>query len=106
MQRRRLALLLTVAVAVVAALAAGLALAGAVRPSVKTGLVEIGTRLAYANGTGAATGMVLTQSGEVLTNNHVVRGASVIRVHVPQTGRTYGGGFSGTTSPQTSRSCS
>jgi S1-C subfamily serine protease len=88
MHRRRLTLLLVVAIA--ATLAAGLALAGAARPSVKTGLAEIETRLAYANGTGAATGMVLTSSGEVLTNNHVVRGASVIRVHVPQSGRTYG----------------
>jgi S1-C subfamily serine protease len=85
--RRRLVLLLTVAVA--AALAIGLTFAGAARPSVKTGIVEITTRLAYANGTGAATGMVLTPSGEVLTNNHVVRGAGVIRVHVPQSGRTY-----------------
>jgi S1-C subfamily serine protease len=34
--------------------------------------------------------MVLTPSGEVLTNNHVIRGATVIRVRVPETGRTFG----------------
>jgi S1-C subfamily serine protease len=33
--------------------------------------------------------MVLTSSGEVLTNNHVIRGATTIRVVVPQTGRRY-----------------
>jgi S1-C subfamily serine protease len=52
-----------------------------------TGVVEIETR--FQGGTGAATGMVLTPSGEVLTNNHVIRGATVIWVHVPRTGRVY-----------------
>ena len=33
--------------------------------------------------------MVLTPSGEVLTNNHVIRGAAAIQVRVPQTGHTY-----------------
>jgi S1-C subfamily serine protease len=32
---------------------------------------------------------MLTRSGEVLTNNHVIRGASDIRVVVPSTGRRY-----------------
>jgi S1-C subfamily serine protease len=82
-------LLLVAAVVATAVLAAGLAVAGAARAAVSTGVVEIQTRLAYANGAGAATGLVLTPSGEVLTNNHVIRGASQIRVHVPQSGRTY-----------------
>jgi S1-C subfamily serine protease len=33
--------------------------------------------------------MVLTSSGEVLTNNHVISGATTIKVVVPKTGRTY-----------------
>jgi S1-C subfamily serine protease len=37
---------------------------------------------------GAGTGMVLTANGEVLTNNHVVRGAWKIEAHVPG-GSTY-----------------
>src|SRR5437660_1468845 len=35
------------------------------------------------------TGMVLTSSGEVLTNNHVVSGATSIKVTAVTTGRTY-----------------
>jgi S1-C subfamily serine protease len=55
-----------------------------------TGVVVIQTRLGLANGTAAATGMVLTSSGEVMTNNHVIRGATEIRVRIPATGRIYG----------------
>lgn len=38
---------------------------------------------------GAGTGMVLTSSGEVLTNNHVVQGATVIRVSIQGRSGTY-----------------
>jgi S1-C subfamily serine protease len=38
---------------------------------------------------GAATGMILTSSGEVLTNNHVVREATSIQVSVPGRSGTY-----------------
>ena len=54
-----------------------------------TGVVIVETRLAYGGGAGTATGIVLTRSGTVLTNNHVVRGAGAIRVTVPSTGRAY-----------------
>jgi len=55
---------------------------------VRTGVVVVNTRL--LDGVAAAgTGIVLTSSGEVLTNNHVIRGATVIRVTVPSTHRTY-----------------
>jgi S1-C subfamily serine protease len=47
------------------------------------------TNLAYSNGSAAGTGMVLTSSGEVLTNNHVIRGATTIRVIDPSSGRSY-----------------
>ena len=86
----RLLLLAAVAGAVIAT-PAGAAVATTVqsRPSVTTGVVAIDTRLGYANAAAAGTGMVLTASGEVLTNNHVIRGATTIRVTVPATGRTY-----------------
>jgi S1-C subfamily serine protease len=55
-----------------------------------SGVVVIDTNLAYENGQAAGTGMVLTPSGEVLTNNHVIKGATTITVVVPGTGRRYG----------------
>ena len=55
---------------------------------VRTGVVVVNTRL-LRGGVAAGTGMVLTSSGEVLTNNHVIRGATAIRVTVPSTHRTY-----------------
>ena len=40
-------------------------------------------------GVSAGTGMVLTSDGIVLTNNHVVEGASAVQVTDPTTGTTY-----------------
>src|SRR5512132_2073159 len=82
-----------VLVAVIAAMAipvGGVPAAGGASASSATGVVVIETRLGYANATAAATGMVLAPSGEVLTNNHVIRGATRIRVQVPETGHSYG----------------
>jgi S1-C subfamily serine protease len=53
------------------------------------GVVDITTVLGYANGKAAGTGMVLTADGEILTNNHVVEGATSITVTVLSTGETY-----------------
>jgi S1-C subfamily serine protease len=39
--------------------------------------------------------MILTRSGEVLTNNHVIRGSSTIQVLVPRTGHTYAAAVAG-----------
>jgi len=49
----------------------------------------VNTNLAYENGEAAGTGIVLTSNGEVLTNNHVIRGATTIHVVLPQTKRSY-----------------
>ena len=57
--------------------------------AIGTGVVVIETNLGYQGGQAAGTGMVLTSSGEVLTNNHVIRGATDIKVRVPSTGRSY-----------------
>jgi S1-C subfamily serine protease len=51
--------------------------------------VVVTTNLAYQGGAAAGTGIVLTSSGEVLTNNHVIKGATTIRVTDVSTGRTY-----------------
>jgi S1-C subfamily serine protease len=84
----RLAVLAAVVI-VVAAVAASLAYAKTRTARVGTGVVVIDTNLAYEGGQAAGTGMVLTSSGEVLTNNHVIRGATTIRIVVPGTGRSY-----------------
>jgi S1-C subfamily serine protease len=54
-----------------------------------TGLVRISTALKYDGGKAAGTGMVLTSDGEVVTNHHVVAGATSIKVKVMTTGTTY-----------------
>ena len=54
-----------------------------------TGVVVIETNLAYQNAAAAGTGVVLTSSGRILTNNHVIAGATTIRVVVPKTKQTY-----------------
>lgn len=54
-----------------------------------SGVVLIDTQLAYAGAAGAGTGIVLTSHGEVVTNYHVVEGATSIRVTVASTGTTY-----------------
>jgi S1-C subfamily serine protease len=68
---------------------AGLAYAKTRATPIGTGVVVIETNLAYSNSQAAGTGMVLTSAGEVLTNNHVIRGAATIRIVVPATGRSY-----------------
>ena len=59
-----------------------------VAASVDPAIVDITTTL--ANGAAAGTGMVLTSSGEVLTNNHVIDGATDIRIQVAGHGVSYG----------------
>jgi S1-C subfamily serine protease len=87
---RRVVLLVVVGL-IVAAVGAGIALARgtAAAAPIGTGVVVVDTKLAYQGGTAAGTGMVLTSSGEVLTNNHVVSGATSIKIVVPKTGRSY-----------------
>jgi S1-C subfamily serine protease len=53
------------------------------------GIVTVVSVLKYQNAESAGTGMVLTPSGEILTNNHVVNGATSIAVTVASTGKTY-----------------
>jgi S1-C subfamily serine protease len=52
-------------------------------------LVDVISTLGYAHATAEGTGMVLTSTGEVLTNNHVVAGATSIKVRDIGDGRTY-----------------
>ena len=53
------------------------------------GVVLIDTELRYAGARGAGTGIVLTSSGQIMTNYHVVEGTTSIAVTVASTGATY-----------------
>jgi S1-C subfamily serine protease len=63
--------------------------AAAIAAKVQPGVVDLNTQLAYQNATASGTGMVITPSGRILTNNHVVEGATSITATVVDTGRTY-----------------
>ncbi len=65
-----------------------------VSAKVNVGVVDIESRM--SGGVGAGTGMVLTADGEILTNNHVVEGASQIVVTVVTTGESYRASIVGT----------
>jgi S1-C subfamily serine protease len=71
--------------------AAGLASAAQV-----AGVVDIVTTVNYDQGEAAGTGIVLTSDGRILTNNHVVEGATSISVTVLSTRRTYEAAVVGT----------
>jgi S1-C subfamily serine protease len=51
----------------------------------KPGVVDVETTLGLQGGAAAGTGIVLTASGEVLTNNHVIQGATTVKVVLPGT---------------------
>lgn len=61
-----------------------------------TGLVRVAATLKYQGGKAAGTGMVVTSNGEVITNHHVVEGATRIRVKVMSTGQSYRASVIGT----------
>ena len=60
----------------------------AIAAKVSGALVDINVTFAY-QGAGAGTGIVVSSSGEVLTNNHVINGATRITATDVGNGRTY-----------------
>jgi S1-C subfamily serine protease len=64
--------------------------------SVDQGVVDVNTTLGFQGGTAAGTGIVLSSSGEILTNNHVVAGATSVNVTDVGNGRTYAATVVGT----------
>lgn len=62
----------------------------------QAGVVDIVTVLDFGVGRAAGTGIVLTASGEILTNNHVIDGATTVTVTVTSTGVRYPAAVVGT----------
>jgi len=63
--------------------------AGTATEAQQQGVVLIDTVLGYQSAEAAGSGVVLTSDGLVLTNNHVVEGATEITVTIGTTGETY-----------------
>jgi S1-C subfamily serine protease len=76
--------------------AAATSLTGSTATNADQGVVDINTTLGYEGGQAAGTGIVLSSSGEILTNNHVVAGATSISVTDVGNGRTYAATVVGT----------
>ena len=62
---------------------------GSITSTVDPALVDINTDLGIEGDEGAGTGMVLTSGGEVITNNHVITGATKITATDVGNGTTY-----------------
>ncbi|TCN31536.1 S1-C subfamily serine protease [Kribbella orskensis] len=67
----------------------------AVAAQVSPGLVDVNTVLGFEGARAAGTGIVLTSDGEVLTNHHVVEGATQISVVDIGNGKTYSASVEG-----------
>ncbi len=62
----------------------------AVEEKVKPGLVDITSTLKYESETAEGTGMIISSSGLVVTNNHVIDGATLVRATLVGTGSNPG----------------
>jgi len=56
---------------------------------VDPGIVDVTSTLGFQNATAKGTGIVLTSNGEILTNNHVINGATSVNVTDVGNGKTY-----------------
>ncbi|MDQ1733345.1 MAG: hypothetical protein QOK10_3504 [Pseudonocardiales bacterium] len=62
----------------------------------QVGVVDINTVLDFGSSRAAGTGLVLSSSGKILTNNHVIAGSTSISVTVVSTGKSYTASVVGT----------
>ncbi|HET9080709.1 MAG TPA: trypsin-like peptidase domain-containing protein [Trebonia sp.] len=63
--------------------------AGALAAKVDPGIVDITSNLKYSGHTAEGTGMVISSSGLVLTNNHVIDQATSVSATLVTSGKTY-----------------
>ncbi len=70
--------------------------ASEIATQVDPAIVDVTSTLSLEGATAAGTGMVVTPSGEVLTNNHVIEGATDITVKVGSRSQTYNARVLGT----------
>jgi S1-C subfamily serine protease len=63
--------------------------AAAIAAMVNPAVVDVDTRLSYQHAIAAGTGMVLTPNGVILTNNHVIAGATTIGAVAVGNGKSY-----------------
>jgi S1-C subfamily serine protease len=70
--------------------------AGTATAAQSAGVVDIDTVLGYQNAAAAGTGLIASSNGEIVTNNHVVNGATSIKVTVVSTGQSYTASVVGT----------
>lgn len=76
-----------ISLAVVVAVATATASAS---PAVdKPGVVDVQSTLGYKSQIGSGTGILLSAAGEILTNNHVIRGATTVTVADVDNGQIY-----------------
>ena len=66
-----------------------------VRAAIQPGIVDITSSLTYQGGTAAATGMIISKSGLVLTNNHVIEGSTGLTARIVATGQRFTAKFLG-----------
>ncbi len=62
---------------------------GSIAARVAPALVDVNSTFSYQGAQGAGTGVVLSSTGEILTNNHVIDGATKISVTDVGNGKTY-----------------
>src|SRR5436190_16780384 len=60
-------------------------------PADPAAIVDIDTRMNYQGAIGAGTGIVIDPNGTVLTNNHVIAGATSITARSVANGQSFGG---------------
>jgi S1-C subfamily serine protease len=77
------------AIALTLAVTTAAAAVGSAAAADKPGVVDVKATLGYQSEVGVGTGILLTAAGEILTNNHIIRGATSVTVTDVDNGQIY-----------------